>query len=114
MVDIVVNHNGWNGPPDSVDYSKFNPFNSKDDYNTPYCEIDYNDLGDTVSGPCSNAITLEWTATNLIKGTTDGMLGRRLARSPSRPQDQQSKGPRWLQHVDPESHVKLLHRWLET
>ena len=49
MVDIVVNHNGWNGPPDSVDYSKFNPFNRKEDYNTPYCEIDYNDLGDEVS-----------------------------------------------------------------
>jgi alpha-amylase len=49
MVDIVVNHNGWNGPPDSVDYSKFNPFNKKEYYNTPYCEIDYNDLGDTVS-----------------------------------------------------------------
>ncbi|KAM0708328.1 hypothetical protein Q7P35_004979 [Cladosporium inversicolor] len=47
MVDIVVNHNGWNGPPDSVDYSKFNPFNKKEYYNTPYCEIDYNDLGDT-------------------------------------------------------------------
>lgn len=49
MVDIVVNHNGWNGPPDSVDYSKFNPFNQEEYYNTPYCEIDYNDLGDTVS-----------------------------------------------------------------
>jgi hypothetical protein len=49
MVDIVVNHNGWNGPPDSVDYSKFNPFNKKEYYNTPYCEIDYNDLGDEVS-----------------------------------------------------------------
>jgi alpha-amylase len=49
MVDIVVNHNGWNGPPDSVDYSKFNPFNKKEDYNTPYCEIDYTKLGDTVS-----------------------------------------------------------------
>ena len=49
MVDIVVNHNGWNGPPDTVDYSKFNPFNKKEYYNTPYCEIDYNDLGNTVS-----------------------------------------------------------------
>lgn len=48
MVDIVVNHNGWNGPPDTVDYSKFNPFNREEHYNTPYCEIDYNDLGDTV------------------------------------------------------------------
>ena len=49
MVDIVVNHNGWNGGPDEVDYSKFNPFNKKEYFNTPYCEIDYNDLGDTVS-----------------------------------------------------------------
>lgn len=46
MVDIVVNHNAWNGPPDSIDYSQFNPFNKKENYNTPYCEIDYNDLGD--------------------------------------------------------------------
>jgi alpha-amylase len=51
MVDIVVNHNGWNGPPDSVDYSKFNPFNKKEYYNTPYCEIDYNNLDNTVSNP---------------------------------------------------------------
>lgn len=51
MVDIVVNHNAWNGGPDTVDYSKFNPFNQKEHYNTPYCEIDYNDLGDTVSFP---------------------------------------------------------------
>ncbi|KAI7579875.1 hypothetical protein KC343_g20770, partial [Hortaea werneckii] len=25
MVDVVVNHNGWNGSPDTVDYSSFNP-----------------------------------------------------------------------------------------
>ena len=56
MVDIVVNHNGWNGPPDSVDYSKFNPFNRKEDYNTPYCEIDYNDLGDEVSDHTRSSI----------------------------------------------------------
>ncbi|KAL1310491.1 hypothetical protein AAFC00_000779 [Neodothiora populina] len=40
MVDIVVNHNGWAGDSDSVDYSAFNPFNSQDDYH-PYCPIDY-------------------------------------------------------------------------
>ena len=92
MVDIVVNHNGWNGPPDSVDYSKFNPFNKKEYYNTPYCEIDYNDLGDTVSSlliPCSR-ITTE--SDNII-GTTNRMLGWRLSSSSSRPQDILSESP---------------------
>ncbi|KAM0697646.1 hypothetical protein Q7P36_002500 [Cladosporium allicinum] len=60
MVDIVVNHNGWNGPPDSVDYTKFNPFNRKEDYNTPYCEIDYNKLGDTAQ------LTQCWVGGNLV------------------------------------------------
>jgi len=60
MVDIVVNHNGWNGPPDSVDYTKFNPFNRKEDYNTPYCEIDYNRLGDTAQ------LTQCWVGGNLV------------------------------------------------
>ncbi|PSK58668.1 Alpha-amylase A type-3 [Elsinoe australis] len=54
MVDIVVNHNGWNGAPSTVDYSSFKPFNSPDDYHS-YCTIDYNNstsiqdcwLGDT-------------------------------------------------------------------
>ena len=41
MVDVVVNHNGWNGSPDTVDYSSFNPFNDKSQYHTPYCPIDY-------------------------------------------------------------------------
>lgn len=58
MVDIVVNHFGWNGGPDSVDYSQFNPFNSEDDFNTPYCEIDYNNLEDSVSLPSTAAIPL--------------------------------------------------------
>lgn len=27
MVDVVTNHMGYYGSPDSVDYSVFNPFN---------------------------------------------------------------------------------------
>ncbi|KAA8648815.1 hypothetical protein EYZ11_004032 [Aspergillus tanneri] len=60
MVDVVANHMGYSGAGDSVDYSVFKPFNSKD-YFHPYCPIkDYNDqtqaencwLGDnTVSLP---------------------------------------------------------------
>ncbi|KAK7535280.1 glycoside hydrolase superfamily [Phyllosticta citribraziliensis] len=38
MVDIVVNHNAWPGDYTTVDYSKFNPFNSQGDYHS-YCEI---------------------------------------------------------------------------
>ena len=41
MVDIVVNHMGWLGNIDSVNYSVFNPFNTQADYH-PYCPIDYN------------------------------------------------------------------------
>ena len=47
MVDVVVNHNGYNGAPSSVDYSKFNPFN-KQSYFHPYCSIDYSDTSDAV------------------------------------------------------------------
>lgn len=39
MVDIVVNHNVWDGDGASVDYSIFNPFDTEDKYN-PYCLID--------------------------------------------------------------------------
>ena len=49
MVDIVVNHNGYNGAPDSIDYTKFVPFNNISDYHTPYCAPDYNDLNNMVS-----------------------------------------------------------------
>lgn len=41
MVDVVVNHNGWAGSASSVDYSRFNPFNSQDYYHS-YCTVDYN------------------------------------------------------------------------
>ncbi|KAF2634086.1 family 13 alpha amylase in complex with acarbose [Massarina eburnea CBS 473.64] len=38
MIDIVPNHNGWNGTDASIDYSRFNPFNDKKYYHN-YCEI---------------------------------------------------------------------------
>jgi alpha-amylase len=38
MLDVVVNHNGWNGSIASTDYSKFHPFNEKKYYH-PYCPI---------------------------------------------------------------------------
>ncbi|KAL9050866.1 MAG: hypothetical protein Q9162_006375 [Coniocarpon cinnabarinum] len=44
MVDIVVNHNGWNGDSSSVDYSTFYPFNDQDSYHT-YCAVtNYDDV----------------------------------------------------------------------
>jgi hypothetical protein len=49
MVDIVINHNGWPGPHESVDFSAFNPFNQSSDYNLPYCAIDYSNLTENVS-----------------------------------------------------------------
>lgn len=49
MVDIVVNHNGYNGAPATIDYSKFVPFNNISDYHQPYCQPDYNNLGNLVS-----------------------------------------------------------------
>ena len=41
MVDIVVNHMGYIGSVNSIDYSVFNPFGSQS-YFHPYCPIDYN------------------------------------------------------------------------
>lgn len=38
MVDVVTNHNGWNGPASSVVYSRFRPFNDKKYYHD-YCPI---------------------------------------------------------------------------
>ena len=54
MVDIVVNHNAWNGSPSSVNYTAFHPFNNASNYH-PFCEVDYSNttslencwLGDT-------------------------------------------------------------------
>ena len=41
MVDVVFNHGGWDGAPNTVDYADFNPLNAESSYH-PYCEIDYN------------------------------------------------------------------------
>jgi hypothetical protein len=49
MVDIVVNHNAWPGPPEAVDFSALNPFNRPSDYHLPYCAVDYSDLTNDVS-----------------------------------------------------------------
>ena len=38
MVDVVTNHNGWNGSSNTVDYSRFHPFNDKKYYHD-YCPI---------------------------------------------------------------------------
>lgn len=43
----MTNHNGWAGNYTTVDYSKFNPFNSQDDYHS-YCEITNYDDQDNV------------------------------------------------------------------
>ncbi|KAK5687279.1 hypothetical protein LTS10_001417 [Elasticomyces elasticus] len=48
MLDVVVNHNGYNGAPADVDYSKFAPFNKKSQYHT-YCPINYDDTDDTTN-----------------------------------------------------------------
>jgi alpha-amylase len=42
MVDVVVNHFGWDGNASSVDYSQFVPFNSPSYFHT-YCTISHND-----------------------------------------------------------------------
>jgi len=49
MVDIVVNHNAWPGPPEAIDFSALNPFDQPSDYNLPYCAIDYSNMTDNVS-----------------------------------------------------------------
>jgi len=42
MIDLVTNHFGYSGDAYTVDYSTFNPFNTKDDFH-PVCFIyDYN------------------------------------------------------------------------
>lgn len=46
MLDVVVNHFGWNGDPASVDYSTFVPFNSSSQYH-PYCPINFDDISNS-------------------------------------------------------------------
>lgn len=43
MVDIVVNHNAWNGDASSVNYSTFVPFDKHSDYHS-HCSIDYDNI----------------------------------------------------------------------
>ncbi|GAM91000.1 hypothetical protein ANO11243_090470 [Dothideomycetidae sp. 11243] len=52
MVDVVPNHNGWSGPPSTVNYSSFNPFNSASDYHLPYCSVSYNFANVTNTQDC--------------------------------------------------------------
>ncbi|TKA60936.1 Alpha-amylase A type-3 [Cryomyces minteri] len=40
MVDIVVNHFGWDGSSSSVNYSSLSPFNDQKYYHT-FCNVDY-------------------------------------------------------------------------
>ena len=51
MVDVVVNHNAWSGPPETVNYSRFIPFDQPEYYHTTHCSIDYGNMGDIVSPP---------------------------------------------------------------
>jgi alpha-amylase len=39
MVDVVANHNGWPGAPNTVDYSQFHPFNNANHYHS-YCPVE--------------------------------------------------------------------------
>lgn len=43
MVDVVVNHNGWKGTVENVDYSVFNPFDDQS-YFHPYCDINFDEV----------------------------------------------------------------------
>lgn len=40
MADVTVNNMAQKGPHDQIDYSKFKPFNRKEDYH-PYCPMNY-------------------------------------------------------------------------
>lgn len=48
MVDVVVNHFAYNGAPEDVDYSVYNPFNSYSQFHHPYCQINYADNSNLV------------------------------------------------------------------
>ncbi|KAI9686306.1 MAG: hypothetical protein M1820_010662, partial [Bogoriella megaspora] len=48
MVDVVVNHVGWNGSPQSVNYTAFRPFNNESYYHQ-YCQVDYSNSTSVVS-----------------------------------------------------------------
>ncbi|QIX00198.1 hypothetical protein AMS68_005715 [Peltaster fructicola] len=91
MLDVVINHVGWNGAPNTVNYTAFNPFSSPSQYHT-YCPINYTDtanltqiedcwLGDTVvslpdlrTEDASVANTWNtWIANTVSKYSIDGL-----------------------------------------
>ncbi|KAL0938872.1 alpha-amylase [Colletotrichum truncatum] len=47
MADVVTNHMGWFGPPNTTDYSIYRPFHNASAYHVPPCWINYDDQ-DTV------------------------------------------------------------------
>lgn len=49
MVDIVVNHFGYAGSDNSIDYSKISPFNSKSYFHS-YCTITSYDYASNQTG----------------------------------------------------------------
>lgn len=88
MVDIVVNHNVWDGPGESVDYSQFNPFNTEDKYHT-YCLIeDYEDqdqvencwLGDTTL-PLPDLNTNDESVKNEYNSWINGLVSNYSSKS---------------------------------
>lgn len=95
MVDVVVNHNGWNGSPDDVDFSAFRPFNQVSDYNVPYCKVNYDDQENLVSFPVLQDLWL--TMMNPLSGidadpdqdAIDHLLGWRPPGVITRPQNNQ-------------------------
>ena len=44
MVDVVVNHFGWEGSSSDVDYSTYNPFNDPSHFHN-FCQISNDDYG---------------------------------------------------------------------
>ncbi|KAL1885186.1 hypothetical protein Plec18167_001843 [Paecilomyces lecythidis] len=50
MVDVVVNHNAWNGSASGIDYSKFNPFNKQEYYHPVNWITDWSNQTDIEDG----------------------------------------------------------------
>jgi alpha-amylase len=59
MLDVVVNHFAWAGEGTTVDYSTFNPFNSKD-YFHPYRLLSQDDPNN------ATAVQMDWYSGNEI------------------------------------------------
>jgi hypothetical protein len=54
MVDVVVNHMGWNGTAADIQYNTLTPFNNSA-YFHPYCDIAQN--ATTVSTFCQEEVS---------------------------------------------------------